>query len=82
MDEDEAAVAVVVAVGPLVVDDWRRIQGKLPKAMSTSDSRLPLPLMLVREREDDPPPPPVRVRVQKPAKHKNKKELLRDNLIF
>jgi hypothetical protein len=29
-------------VGPLVVDDWRRIHGKLPSAMSTSDSRRPL----------------------------------------
>ena len=57
MDDEEAAV---VAVGPLVVDDWRRIHGKLPNAMSTSDSRRPLPLMLVRDREDDPPPPPVR----------------------
>lgn len=29
------------ALGPLVVDDWRRIHGRLPNAMSTSDSRRP-----------------------------------------
>ena len=40
-----------------VVDNWRRIHGKLPKAMSTSDSRRPPTRCVCREL--DPTPPPV-----------------------
>lgn len=44
--------------GPLVVDDWRRIHGKLPKAISTRDSRRPV---AARDLELFPEPiPPVK----------------------
>ncbi len=35
-------LAAALDDGPLVVDDWRRIHGKLPNAISTSDSRRPV----------------------------------------
>lgn len=44
--------------GPLVVDDWRRIHGKLPKAISTRDSRRPV---AARDLELFPEPiPPIK----------------------
>ena len=43
------------SVAAPAVDDWRRIQGKLPKAMSTSDSRRPATRGVCRE----PVAPPV-----------------------
>ena len=43
--------------GPLVVDDWRRIQGKLPKAISTRDSRRPVAALFDLELFPEPIPP-------------------------
>ena len=45
-------------VGPLVVDDCRRIHGKLPKAKSTKDSRRPVVGARDRALLFEPMPPP------------------------